>query len=240
MTIQQFNTELGMYSFTEKGLETSMHAHPALELLVAREGRFSIKLLEAELKDLHIGIVEPNQTHAICASECTLDIILIEPGHLTLASIQEAFGKNSVALILALNDHSPDELNEKFSQNQLNLFLNTRGYDERIERCMLRIQDILDEDEVKPFLRDLANEVCLSEGRLSHLFKSEIGISIQKYIIWTRLKKAIKHLLQEGTNLNEAALSAGFYDMAHFSRCFKAMMGLKPSQVYNNSRIVQI
>jgi AraC-like DNA-binding protein len=240
MIIRQFNTELGLYSFTEKGVQTALHAHPALELIVATEGRFSMRFSDAELDGLRLGVVGPNVVHAVQASQCTLDIILVEPGHLTFAQIQQTLGENcTLGLILALNEHFSGELNGGMMQNWLNSFAKERHYDQRIENCMILLTESLEVDQAHFSLKDLSRQVHLSEGRLSHLFKAEIGLPIQKYIIWVRLKNAVQYLIEQESNLNEAALMAGFYDLAHFSRNFKTMMGVKPSQVYNNSRIVQ-
>ncbi len=240
MIIRQFNTELGLYSFTEKGVQTALHAHPALELMVARQGRFSLRFSDAQLNDLRLAVVGPNVAHAVEASQCTMDIILVEPGHLTFAQIQQTLGKNTdLGLVSALNEYFPSELNAGMIPNWLDSFAREQHYDQRIEKCMILLQESLEVNQAHFSLKDLSRQVHLSEGRLSHLFKAEIGLSIQKYIIWVRLRNAVKYLIQQESNLNEAALMAGFYDLAHFSRNFKAMMGLKPSQVYNNSRIVQ-
>jgi AraC family transcriptional regulator len=88
-------------------------------------------------------------------------------------------------------------------------------------------------------LVEVASVACLSPSRYSHLFKAEMGISYQAYLNWTRLKTAIRLLLRDELNLTAAALEAGFYDTAHFSRQFKAFLGVNPGAVYDNSRIVQ-
>jgi AraC-like DNA-binding protein len=41
-------------------------------------------------------------------------------------------------------------------------------------------------------------------------------------------------------SLTEAADAAGFADSAHFSRTFRAMFGLTPSQILKRSKSVQI
>jgi AraC-like DNA-binding protein len=88
-------------------------------------------------------------------------------------------------------------------------------------------------------LAQVAARAHLSPGRLSHLFKSTIGVTVRQYIVWCRMKHAIHRLLIEDANLTQAAHAAGFHDSAHFSKHFKALFGLRPSTVYHNSRIVQ-
>jgi AraC-like DNA-binding protein len=90
-------------------------------------------------------------------------------------------------------------------------------------------------------LSQVAGHVHLSPSRMTHWFKEKAGASLQQYIVWTRLTCAMDQFIHQPVNLTEAALAAGFYDSAHFSRHFKALLGLKPSLPYHqkNSRIVQ-
>ncbi|MBK9490590.1 MAG: helix-turn-helix transcriptional regulator [Haliscomenobacter sp.] len=111
------------------------------------------------------------------------------------------------------------------------------AHDERIVACKRLINQKIHQPKIK--LADLAQEVCLSPSRLSHLFREQMGMPIRSFIIWERMKIAIHDLLQNDLNLTEAAYSAGFYDVAHFTKNFKELFGVTPSVVYNNSRIVQ-
>ncbi|GAB4410234.1 MAG: hypothetical protein OHK0039_14440 [Bacteroidia bacterium] len=86
----------------------------------------------------------------------------------------------------------------------------------------------------------LAAVVHLSPGRLSHVFWQEMGLPIQKYIAWVRMKTAIDLVVHHDLNLVDAAYAAGFYDPSHLSQHFKDFFGIRPSEVYNNSRIVQL
>ena len=99
--------------------------------------------------------------------------------------------------------------------------------DERIERVLGYIKVHI----AAPLsLNQLTGEACLSEGRLIHLFKEQVGIPIRKYILWNRLQTAVQGVLT-GQNLTQAAHHAGFADSAHFSRTFSDMFGIRPSDV---------
>lgn len=76
--------------------------------------------------------------------------------------------------------------------------------------------------------KDVAAIVSLSESRLAHLFKKEIGIPFRKYVVWVRLKTAVIHILQ-GESITQASYISGFSDAAHFSNTYFKMFGLKPS-----------
>lgn len=77
---------------------------------------------------------------------------------------------------------------------------------------------------------ELQKIASLSESRLIHLFKKEIGITIRKYILWCRIKEALK-LMAGGHNINQAAKKSGSSDSAHFNRTFVSMFGINPSQL---------
>jgi AraC-like DNA-binding protein len=88
-------------------------------------------------------------------------------------------------------------------------------------------------------LEFIARRVFLSESRISHLFKAEIGIPIQRYLLWYKLAQAAFNI-GKGMSLTTAAEEAGFADSAHFSRSFRVMFGLTPSQILKRSRHVQV
>jgi AraC-like DNA-binding protein len=84
----------------------------------------------------------------------------------------------------------------------------------------------------------LAKKVGLSEGRLIHLFKDQVGVSIRRYLLWERLSDALKHLFKGGS-FTEAAHQAGFADSAHLSRTYRNMYGNSLYDLVRNSQFVQ-
>ncbi|MDF2567910.1 MAG: hypothetical protein K0R90_1366 [Oscillospiraceae bacterium] len=75
----------------------------------------------------------------------------------------------------------------------------------------------------------IAQYVGLNRSYMCKIFKKELGVSPQEYLINFRISKA-KHLLKE-TNLNvsEVAFSCGFKDISHFSYIFKKRVGQAPA-----------
>ncbi|MGL1893243.1 MAG: AraC family transcriptional regulator [Spirochaetaceae bacterium] len=92
--------------------------------------------------------------------------------------------------------------------------------------------------EKKISISVLSKEVGLSEGRLIHLFKEEVGLPLRKYLLWLRLKDAIK-LICTGKDLTYAAYETGFSDSAHLSRTFKSNFGLNSSKIIKHSQFIQ-
>lgn len=86
---------------------------------------------------------------------------------------------------------------------------------------------------------DLAHELCLSVPRLAQLFRQLTGIPIRRYRMWHRLYVTLLGVSQ-GLSLNEAALNAGFSDYSHFSRAFKSIGGINPSDVLSGRNAMDI
>jgi AraC-like DNA-binding protein len=87
-------------------------------------------------------------------------------------------------------------------------------------------------------IKVLAEKVGLSEGRLIHLFKDQIGVPIRRYLLWARLSDALMHL-SKGGSFTEAAHQAGFSDAAHFSRTYRTMYGNSLYDLVRDSQFVQ-
>ncbi|HEV7398387.1 MAG TPA: AraC family transcriptional regulator [Pyrinomonadaceae bacterium] len=78
-------------------------------------------------------------------------------------------------------------------------------------------------------IEDMARFVNLSPGRLAHLFKSEMELSIQQYLTQLRLAKAKSKLESSFLSIKEIAASVGFSSVARFVVCFKNYVGVTPS-----------
>jgi AraC family transcriptional regulator of arabinose operon len=77
---------------------------------------------------------------------------------------------------------------------------------------------------------DMARLVNLSPGRLAHLFKSEMELSIQQYLTRLRLAKAKRQLESSFLSIKEIAAAVGFSSVSRFVVCFKSFAGATPSQ----------
>ena len=97
-----------------------------------------------------------------------------------------------------------------------------------------RVQAVLDEivlgSSENTSLADLAARVGLSESRLSHLFRRDVGLPMRQYRLTLRMQAAVKHMIG-GSSLTEAAHAAGFADSSHFCRICRRMSGMAPSNL---------
>lgn len=77
---------------------------------------------------------------------------------------------------------------------------------------------------------NLARLVHLSESRFTHLFRQQTGMSLSRYLLWSRMVDAVASVAA-GNNMTAAAHASGFADLAHMSRTFRNMMGVPPSEL---------
>jgi AraC family transcriptional regulator of arabinose operon len=103
----------------------------------------------------------------------------------------------------------------------------SRSRDRRIQVIVMLLESN-SHDQLS--IEDLARMVNLSPGRLAHLFKSEMDVSIQQYLTQLRLAKAKDHLETSFLSVKEIAASVGFPSVTRFVGCFKSLIGATPAQ----------
>ncbi|CAM4115475.1 AraC family transcriptional regulator [Paenibacillus alkaliterrae] len=80
-------------------------------------------------------------------------------------------------------------------------------------------------------VEDLAIRAQLSPRYFSMKFKEMIGMSVQTYMIRTRIERAQHLLMHAGMNVTEVADALGYRDIFFFSRQFKQYTGRSPSEI---------
>lgn len=153
-----------------------------------------------------------------------LAVLLIDPDLAVASPWDEAAAiANLQTLAEAFNVAAWRELN-----NALALPESRTQVPENVARAA---QLIANSSEENLSVQSLAAQLGLSVSRLEHLFTEHIGTPLRSYRLWVRFRNAAQ-LLANGGSLTDAALSAGFYDSAHFSNAFKRAFGLPPSVVF--------
>lgn len=98
----------------------------------------------------------------------------------------------------------------------------------------LRVKQLLNVLASTPFnevsVEVLCEQVHLSPSRLRHLFKKEVGFTIQQYARWLVVWRACL-LWQRGRQFTDLALEAGFHDLSHFDHAFNEVFGVNPTNV---------
>jgi AraC-like DNA-binding protein len=79
-------------------------------------------------------------------------------------------------------------------------------------------------------LRDVAAHVGVSERHLQRLFHKTVGMTIQGFIIHSRVHGAAYELVNSERPLAEIALSFGFTDQSAFTNTFRKLTGMPPRE----------
>jgi signal transduction histidine kinase/DNA-binding response OmpR family regulator len=80
-------------------------------------------------------------------------------------------------------------------------------------------------------LDDIASKMSMSRSQLNRKTQATIGLSASKYVLRVRMGKAQRLLDSDAsTPVGEIALECGFADMGYFSRTFKQLFSMTPSQ----------
>lgn len=108
--------------------------------------------------------------------------------------------------------------------------------DPRIERAAKQIRD---DPATAVSAAELAASVGLSESRFLHLFRQEIGSSLRRYRLWSRLMRAGAEIAA-GQNLTTAAAQAGFASPSHLADRFKTTFGLSATQLLTAGLTIRI
>lgn len=105
--------------------------------------------------------------------------------------------------------------------------------DVRIEKIK---QYIVNNYQEKIKTKKLAKMVNLNHIYLGNLFKDITGLTVNQYINMIRINMAEDLLLAGECNVSEAAFHCGFNDPFYFSKVFKNIKGVSPSQVISRKQ----
>jgi len=88
-------------------------------------------------------------------------------------------------------------------------------------------------------LSDIARHAGLSERQLQRLFRRAFGMSVQQFIIRSRIQAAIHELTRSQRTIAEIALMFGFSDQSAFSNQFRSVAGLPP-RIYRERYLAEL
>jgi AraC-like DNA-binding protein len=233
--------------------DASLHAHHALQVAVGINRSFILETPERSFECRSV-VIAPDQAHRFHGAGDEQAIILVDPQS-TIAQGLEAgicSGAGVKEFDIATIRPFVEQMRAALEQCQgcenmkarcWEILSRLKGGSGKPVTIDSRIRVVLDfikeQPERKAPLHLIAQTVGLSESRIAHLFKEQIGIPIRRYLLWLRLVQAIDHLFSNAS-LTRAAHEAGFADSAHFTRTFRGMFGVTPSELFKNSQFVQV
>ena len=237
MKVHEFDINKGIYKFELDEIQTEIHSHPAFEIMFSRSGGIELEIENCKYRNIALAIIEPHKPHKVKYQKDKILVLMIECNGEHLQKLLSKFDillSKGIYVDNQTNDITEiiEEIVESCYNSNIPIVM-----DERIQKCLNFLNTT--SSDYKTIIKELKLRTHLSDSRLSHLFKEEIGTSIKKYFVWSKLKKAFDQVVRGEKNMYEASIENGFYDQAHLSKAFKQMLGISPSDVYN-SRMLQV
>jgi len=239
------------------GISSTLHQHHALQMGISFDQPFKIRCQREHCyEDYSSFIILPNQPHEIDAKDIPAAFLWLEGESDLARSIIQSYGITQAVqavpdsliyrLHAILRAASSDEAECPGVKAAFSAVAGEHGNLDQIQPLidsrMIAVTELLKQDAATDnnvLIRQMADKVHLSPSRLRHLFQEQIGLSMQRYLLWQRLLNALQSIAN-GASLTQAAHTAGFADSAHLTRTYRMMFGHTPSEIFKNSRFVQV
>jgi AraC-like DNA-binding protein len=80
----------------------------------------------------------------------------------------------------------------------------------------------------------IACALGISTGHLSRMFKRTTGVTLERYLMTSKVEAAKRLLLEPLENVSDIAERCGFSDPAYFARVFRKIAGCSPREYRND------
>ena len=100
--------------------------------------------------------------------------------------------------------------------------------DDEIIQKMIRYIDEHTEEQVR--LEDIASLVNLSPSYAAIYFRKKTGTTLREFMLQRKMEDARKKLLERDASVTDIAYNLGYHDYRSFSRAFKNITGITPSE----------
>ncbi|RZL19313.1 MAG: AraC family transcriptional regulator [Pedobacter sp.] len=74
----------------------------------------------------------------------------------------------------------------------------------------------------------LSNKTCMSKATFYRLFKRELGVSPNDFILTEKISRAKEMLVKPGSKIAAISYALGFSDANYFTKVFKKLVGITP------------
>lgn len=144
-----------------------------------------------------------------------------EPGSQAYGAQQMLLCHLEILLLLLMRKggHAPKNVASRSDQENL--------WEERVRQIVAWIGENIDH----PFeLREICLKAMLNKSTLERVFRQQMGTSIIQYCRLAKVERAKQLLREDSMNITQIADSLGFSSIHYFSRTFKQITGMSPSE----------
>jgi len=229
-----------------RNLTVEIHHHSAYQIVLSNDTPFNSTISGKLYERIHGFLIKPHVSHFCAAEKGTLNVLNIEPYSNIGLELAGRFRENQEHIVFG----SPSDINIFFQTPKDSLDANqfidallsklpAVNYDERVTKIVEYIKENYFQSDITP--QTFADIVFLSPSRLASLFKQQTGSSLSKYLLWTRLRRAIYLTLSEkDRSLTDIAYDTGFYDLPQFNKYMYEMFGMPPKALKFSSDLIQV
>ncbi len=232
---------------------TSPHHHDTLQLVFDIDRTFKLKDNDTDWREYSAAIIKDGHTHQLDSNGSIQLFLYLDK--------DSAYAKQLTTKYLAtqnINDLTRSEL-RKLSNNFFKKLLIESDCDSLFRGYQMILQHLIDlnapvmrderVDKALAFImqargkaitiKDVAKHICLSEGRIRHLFKQQVGQPIQNFMLWMKIVDSL-NLIVKGNKVEETAYATGFWDAAHMNRSYKTLLGVTPGAIQQLNGAIKI
>ena len=214
-----------------------MHKHNAAHIMISLDDKIDI-MTRSERKKCR-GIVIPSGVAHTANTDKNKVLIFLFDNTTTIAK--------QIKNLDILSDEAVDEIIKAYYCFENSDKSNTcyKEFIECVYKCanLSVVENIVIDSRIKSAIAyiqlnihepitcsDVANHIFLSEGRFSHLFKEEVGMTFSAYLIYRRIMKTYTEIIS-GKSITDASIEAGFSSSTHFAETNKRIFGLSASAI---------
>lgn len=234
----------GFSVFWGMSFNTSPHFHDTLQLVFDIDRTFKLKDKDSEWQEYAAAIIKDRHIHQLDSNN-SIQLFLYLDRDSTYAKqlTKKYLGKQGI------NDLSKSDIRKLSNNFFKKLLVDThcesllKGYmmilrhlidfdipvlkDERVEKAITFIARSRDR---QVSIKEVAAHVHLSESRIRHLFKQQVGQPIQNFMLWMKIVDSL-NLIVKGSKVEETAYATGFWDASHMNRSYKTLLGVTPGAI---------
>lgn len=226
-------------------MDPAEHRHMAAHIIVSMGNHIQVRVDNKEY--LYKGICIPSgYSHKIDTCGNPVLVFLYDSTTNVAKHIQKVqdIDDEKCANIISLYDEFEKSSSkadyskiEKYILEEVGLdALNSSVTDDRIIAAMKYIRE---NGNSSMTCKAVANAVFLSEGRFSHLFREQVGMTFAAYLIYQRILNVYANVIR-GKTVTEAAIEAGFSSSAHFADVNRRVFGISISNISRDLNYIKV
>ncbi len=238
------------FLYLTPAIQSGLTARSSVTLLASANGQpFMLEAVDGTRVHCTAALVAPHVPRRLDADGCGLLSLNLEPGSGASRLLSGVLGSHGIRVVDgrcfgrlrddfepavhgALGDARLRELSARMVEAMAGHPTPETVFDRRIEGVLQRVRA----DPGPLSLRELSASACLSPDRLTHLFREQVGLSLKRYLLWTKIRRTVQQFTSRRP-LTDIALDGGFTDSAHMSHAFQRCFGLAPSFIAKGGQV---